>query len=231
MSKDLKSLIKTQVTISMKDGDKFRTTVLRMILAEIQKIEIEEKSDLDELQITSILEKMIKQRNDAISQFEQAKRQELADKEKQEIEIIKEFLPEQMSDDEVSELVSKIISEVGAQDMKDMGKVMGSLKPLIAGKADAGVVSQLVKKALSSYQIDEKGLDSLDRQYLSFLNQNNNIPTGLDSIASGLGDDSSMLEFVVEPYLIKIGFLTRTPRGRLLTATGKKYIDSKDDNF
>ena len=149
MSKDLKSLIKTQVTISMKDGDKFRTTVLRMILAEIQKIEIEEKSDLDELQITSILEKMIKQRNDAISQFEQAKRQELADKEKQEIEIIREFLPEQMSEEEVFELVSKIISEVGAQDMKDMGKVMGSLKPLIAGKADSGVVSQLVKKALS----------------------------------------------------------------------------------
>ena len=133
----------------MKDGEKFRTTVLRMILAEIQKIEIDEKSDLNELQITSILEKMIKQRNDAIAQFEQAKRQELADKEKQEIEIIKEFLPEQMSDDEVSELVSKIISEVSAQDMKDMGKVMGSLKPLIAGKADAGVVSQLVKKALS----------------------------------------------------------------------------------
>ena len=149
MSKDLKSLIKTQVTISMKDGDKFRTTVLRMILAEIQKIEIDEKSDLNELQITSILEKMIKQRNDAIAQFEQAKRQELADKEKQEIEIIREFLPEQMSDDEISELVSKIVSEVGAQDMKDMGKVMGSLKPLIAGKADAGIVSQLVKKALS----------------------------------------------------------------------------------
>ena len=149
MSKDLKGLIKTQVTISMKGGDKFRTIVLRMILADIQKIEIEEKSDLDELQITSILEKMIKQRNDAIAQFEQAKRQELADKEKQEIEIIREFLPEQMSEEEVSELVSKIISEVGAQDMKDMGKVMGSLKPLIAGKADAGVVSQLVKKALS----------------------------------------------------------------------------------
>ncbi len=89
----------------------------------------------------------------------------------------------------------------------------------------------LIKKALNSYQIDEKGLDSLDRQYLSFLNQNNNIPTGLDSIAAGLGDDSSMLEFVVEPYLIQIGFITRTPRGRLLTALGKKYIDSKNDNF
>ena len=115
MSKDLKGLVKTQVTISMKAGDKFRTTVLRMVLAEIQKIEIEEKSDLDELQITSILEKMIKQRNDAIVQFEQAQRQELADKEKQEIEMIKEFLPEQMSEQEVSELVSKIVSEVDAQ--------------------------------------------------------------------------------------------------------------------
>jgi len=93
------------------------------------------------------------------------------------------------------------------------------------------VSMNLIKKALNSYQIDEKGLDALDRQYLSFLNQNNNIATGLDSIASGLGDDSSMLEFVVEPYLIQIGFLTRTPRGRLLTALGKKYIDSKNDNF
>jgi uncharacterized protein YqeY len=149
MSKDLKGLIKTQVTISMKAGDKFRTSVLRMVLAEIQKIEIEEKSDLDELQITSILEKMIKQRNDAIVQFEKAQRQELADKEKQEIEMIKEFLPEQMSEQEVSELVSKIVSDVDAQDMKDMGMVMGALKPLIAGKADAGIVSQLVKKALN----------------------------------------------------------------------------------
>jgi len=85
----------------------------------------------------------------------------------------------------------------------------------------------LIKKALHSYQIDEKGLDALDRKYLSFLDQNINIPTGLDSIAAGLGDDSSMLEFVVEPYLIKIGFLTRTPRGRLLTDLGKQYIDSR----
>ncbi len=89
----------------------------------------------------------------------------------------------------------------------------------------------LIKKALSSYQIDEKGLDALDRQYLYFLNQNNNVPTGLDSIAAGLGDDSSMLEFVIEPYLIKIGFLTRTPRGRLLTGLGKNYINSQNDNL
>jgi len=83
----------------------------------------------------------------------------------------------------------------------------------------------LVKKALNSYQIDEIGLDSLDRKYLSFLNINNNLPTGLDSIAASLGENSAMLEFLVEPYLIQIGFLKRTPRGRLLTDLGKKYID------
>ena len=93
------------------------------------------------------------------------------------------------------------------------------------------ISENLIKKALNSYRIDQKGLDSLDRQYLSFLNNNKNNPTGLDSIAAGLGDDSSMLEFVVEPYLIQIGFITRTPRGRLLTASGKKYIDSENDNF
>ena len=93
------------------------------------------------------------------------------------------------------------------------------------------ISTNLVQKALNSYRIDEKGLDSLDRNYLSFLNLNNNIPTGLDSIAAGLGDDSSMLEFVVEPYLIKIGFIMRTPRGRLLTDLGKEYIDQKNDNF
>ena len=94
-------------------------------------------------------------------------------------------------------------------------------------KKTNNITVDLIKKALNSYQIDEKGLDPLDRQYLSFLNKNNNIPTGLDSIAAGLGDESAMLEFVVEPYLIQIGFLTRTPRGRLLTPLGKKYIDSK----
>ncbi len=93
------------------------------------------------------------------------------------------------------------------------------------------ISANIVKKALNSYQIDEKGLDSLDRKYLSFLNLNKGIPTGLDSIAAGLSEDSSMLEFVIEPYLIQIGFLIRTPRGRLLSDLGKKYIDSKNDNF
>ena len=90
---------------------------------------------------------------------------------------------------------------------------------------------ELVKKALSSQKIDDNGLDYVDRKYLSFLNQNNNDPIGLDSIAAGLGDDPSMLEFVIEPYLIQIGFLIRTPRGRLLSDLGRDYINLKNDKF
>ena len=149
MSQDLKNLIKTQVPISMKSGDKFKTSVLRMILSEIQKLEIEEKCELNENQIISILEKMIKQRKDSITQFEQANRQELADKEKLEILCIKEFLPEQMTKEEIFELVSKVISDLNAESMKDMGKVMGSLKSQTAGKADSAIVSKIVKEALS----------------------------------------------------------------------------------
>ena len=149
MSQDLKNLIKTQVPISMKSGDKFKTSVLRMILSEIQKLEIEEKCELNENQIISILEKMIKQRKDSITQFEQANRQELADKEKLEIVCIKEFMPEQMTDEEIFELVSKVVSDLNAESMKDMGKVMGALKSQTAGKADSAIVSKIVKEALS----------------------------------------------------------------------------------
>ena len=88
------------------------------------------------------------------------------------------------------------------------------------------ISSDVIEKALNSENIDEKGLDYLDRKYLSFLHLNKNTPIGLDAIAAGLGEDSSMLEFVVEPYLLQIGFLMRTPRGRLLTSLGNAYIDS-----
>ena len=131
-------------------------------------------------------------------------------------------------DDEASDSLSKISRGTPRIALRLLRRVRDYAQVV---KKTNTISKNLIKKALNSYQIDEKGLDTLDRHYLSFLNQNNNIPTGLDSIASGLGDDPSMLEFVVEPYLIKIGFLTRTPRGRLLTALGKKYIDSKNDNF
>ena len=88
-----------------------------------------------------------------------------------------------------------------------------------------------VEKALYSQKIDEKGLDNLDRKYLSFLNAYCDNPLGLNSIAVGLGEDSSMLECVVEPYLIQIGLIVRTPRGRLITPFGKKYLDSKNEKY
>ena len=88
-----------------------------------------------------------------------------------------------------------------------------------------------VEKALNSQKIDNKGLDNIDRKFLSFLNLHNNNPIGLDSIAAGMGEDSSMLEFLVEPYLIQIGFIMRTPRGRKLTSLGKKYISSRNEKY
>ncbi len=90
---------------------------------------------------------------------------------------------------------------------------------------------EIIEKALNSQKIDNNGLDNIDRKFLFFLNLNNNNPIGLDSIAAGLGEDSSMLEFVVEPYLIQIGFIMRTPRGRKLTSLGKKYISSRNEKY
>jgi|TARA_B110000971_G_C19755947_1_gene384159 hypothetical protein len=149
MSVDLRSSIKSEVTLSMKSGNKFRTITLRLIVSAIQSEEINIKSELKDIECLQILEKMIKQRKDSINQFEAAGRTELADKEKLEIQIIQEFMPEQMSEEEVSELVLKTISDLKAESMKDMGKVMAKMKELSAGKADAGIISQAVKKALS----------------------------------------------------------------------------------
>ena len=149
MTVGLKSSIKSKVTISMKDGNKSRTTTLRLIVSAIQLEEINTKSELKDIECLQILEKMIKQRKDSINQFEVAGRTELADKEKLEILIIQEFMPEQMNEEKVSELVLKTISDLQAESMKDMGKVMAKMKELTAGKADAGIISQAVKKALS----------------------------------------------------------------------------------
>ena len=149
MPSDLKSSIKKEVIVSMKNGDKFRTTTLRLIVSSIQSEEINLKSDLSDDQCIQILEKMIKQRKDSISQFEAANRSELADKEREEIKTIQEFMPEQMSESEISEIVAKVILDLQADSMKDMGKVMSKLKEITAGKADAGLISQVVKKSLS----------------------------------------------------------------------------------
>jgi len=149
MSNHIKASIKHEVSLSMKDGNKFRTTTLRLIVASFQVEEIDKKIDLEDKECIVILEKMIKQRKDSITQFESAGRKELAQKEKDEILIVKEFMPEQLSTEEVIELVNKVISETNAQSMKDMGTVMGKLKELTSGKADSSFVSSEVKKVLS----------------------------------------------------------------------------------
>ena len=149
MTENIKASIKHEVFLSMKEGNKFRTTTLRLIVSAFQVEEISKKEELNDKECIEILEKMIKQRKDSISQFESAGREELSKKEKDEILIIQEFMPEQLSVEEIDILVKKVISETNAESMKDMGKVMGMLKELTSGKADAGYISSEVKKALS----------------------------------------------------------------------------------
>ena len=145
----IKLLIQEEVKSSMKKGDREKTTTLRMAISEIKKEEIEKKSDLNDQEVTSILQKMIKQRKDSSNQFSSAGRNELAQKEEREIETLKEFLPEQLGEEEIKKLVTKAIINLKAETPQDIGKVMGSLKSDLQGKADMSLVSQLVKENLA----------------------------------------------------------------------------------
>ena len=148
MSQELLTSIQEDVKSSLKSGNKFKASTLRLIVSAI-KLEEKNKSELlSNTEALEILSKMIKQRKDSIDQFETANRLELAEKEK-EIEIIQNYLPKQLSEEELSILIKEVIKEVNAESVKDMGKVMGTLKPKIIGKADAGKASSLVKKLLS----------------------------------------------------------------------------------
>ena len=144
----IKIALKEATISSMKKGEKEATTTLRMFSAEIKKEEIEKKAELTEEETISIVQKMIKQRKDSFSQFEQAGREELAEKEAREISILEQFLPEQLSEEEILQEVNHAIAESGAESMQDMGKVMGLLKNKLSGKADMGLVSIKVKESL-----------------------------------------------------------------------------------
>tara|TARA_B100000953_G_scaffold298506_1_gene295513 strand:+ start:115 stop:570 length:456 start_codon:yes stop_codon:yes gene_type:complete len=145
----LKSLIQEEIKVSMKKGDKEKTTTLRMAISEIKKEEIDKQTDLNEENTISIIQKMIKQRKDSSNQFRSANRDELAAKEEMEIKILTEFLPEQISEEEITEIVRETIIREGASSPQDMGKIMGSLKSNLQGKADMAVVSKVVKKSLN----------------------------------------------------------------------------------
>jgi uncharacterized protein YqeY len=146
---DLSNRINDDVKAAMKAKDKPRLGVLRLITAAIKQREVDEQITLDDNQVLAVLEKMVKQRKDSIAQYEKAGRDELAQQEALEIDIIQDYLPEQLSDDEIDALIAEAISSTGAASMKDMGKVMGMLKPRLAGRADMGKVSQIIKKHLS----------------------------------------------------------------------------------
>lgn len=146
------SELKAQITQQMKDAmrakDKARLGTLRLILSALKQIEVDERIELDDNRVLQVLDKMVKQRRDSIAQYQAAERPELADKEQQELEVIKTFLPQPLSEDEIHAIIDDAIRQSGASSMADMGKVMGIVKPKLQGRADMGKVSGLVKAKL-----------------------------------------------------------------------------------
>ena len=129
-------------------NDLVRDTI-RMFLSEVQRFEIDNKEEVDDAKALQIINKMIKQRNDSISQFKEGGREDLADKEQQEVEILSKYKPEQLSEEDITKKVKSVIKETGAESMQDIGKVMGVLKSALAGSADMGLVSKIVKDHLA----------------------------------------------------------------------------------
>ena len=146
----LKDEINKEMKAAMKSRDKDRLKTIRLILSEIKRVEVDERIAVDDQRILSILAKMIKQRRDSIAQYDSAGRTELSKIETDEINVINDFLPEALADDDINNLIEKAISETGAESMRDMGRVMGIIRPQIQGRADAGEVSKRVKEALTS---------------------------------------------------------------------------------
>lgn len=148
MSSELKGRIVNAVKDAMRAGDKTRLGTLRLITAALKQREVDERIELGDDDVIAILSKMVKQRRESIDQYQKAGRDDLADKEQVEIDIIAEFLPQPLSDQEIQALIDQAISETGAESIRDMGKVMGLLKPKLQGRADMGQVSGLIKSRL-----------------------------------------------------------------------------------
>ena len=147
----LKQQITEDMKNAMRSGNKPRLATIRLILAAIKQIEVDERvDDIADERVLACLDKMAKQRRESISQFEKAERYDLADQEKAELKIIQEFLPAALDDNEIADMIAAAIDETGASSIKDMGKVMGILKPQMQGRADMGKVSGLIKAKLSA---------------------------------------------------------------------------------
>ena len=145
----LKDKLQQDMKDALRGGDKRSLGVIRLILAAIKQREVDERIELDDAQVTSVLDKMAKQRRDSLEQYQKAGRDDLADQETFELEILKAYLPEQLGDAEIDVLIDEAIQACGANSMKDMGKVMGQLKAKLQGRADMGAVSGRIKDRLS----------------------------------------------------------------------------------
>jgi uncharacterized protein YqeY len=144
----LKQQLTEAMKAAMKAGDKPRLAVIRLVNAAIKQREVDERIELNDEQVLAVLDKMVKQRRDSIQQYSDAGRDDLAAQESAEIGVIQEFLPEALSADEIAAIIDAAIAETGAESMRDMGKVMGKVKPQVQGRADVGQVSGLVKQKL-----------------------------------------------------------------------------------
>lgn len=146
---ELKSRITADMKSAMRAADKDRLSVIRLLQAAIKQREVDERVELDDAQVTAVIEKMVKQRRDSVQQYTDGGRPELAAAEQAEIDILADYLPEQLGEAEIAQLIDEAIAATGAEGMKDMGKVMGVLKPKLTGRADMGAVSGLIKGKLA----------------------------------------------------------------------------------
>jgi len=144
----LKQQLTEEMKAAMKGGEKARLGVIRLILAAVKQREVDERIELDDSQVLAVLDKMVKQRRDSIQQYSEAGRDDLAAQEAAEIEVIQEFLPAALSEPEIAAIIDAAIADTAAESMRDMGKVMGLVKPQVQGRADVGMVSGLVKQKL-----------------------------------------------------------------------------------
>ena len=145
----LKARITADMKTAMKAGEKDRLKTVRLLLADIQRKEIDSREELDDAGVITVIEKAVKQRRDSIEQFVKGGREDLSAIEEAELEIIQAYLPEQLSDDEIAALIDEAIEATGAESIRDMGKVMGAIKSKAAGKADMGMVGAMVKARLA----------------------------------------------------------------------------------
>jgi uncharacterized protein YqeY len=145
----LKQRLTDDMKAAMKSGDRQRLGVIRLVNAAIKQREVDERIELDDAAVLAVLEKMVKQRKDSVSQYEAAQREDLAEIERAEIVVIEHYLPEKLGEAEIQAAIDAAIAQTGASSPADMGKLMGVLKPKLAGQADMGQVSALVKKALA----------------------------------------------------------------------------------